>query len=885
MNAFQILGFFDFTDTGINLLKSLYGTLARVYDFLLQLASGTSANNFSSVIEGITSTFYAIAGVFMLFRITISAVNMLINPDEISDKNAGGSKLITNIIVTIMLLFLLQPGGFIYTQLGRLETAILGDSKTNDPGFISELIKPVQSTASVDNSNKVNNAENDIANSLPFIENVYAAGPLTCYFVQPVGRLADSGEHGIIKLTFYDSKVAGSVSISNADESYPGYVVSGAGTSESFQYNNESRSIRFINYFGNNSYAVPKVGSPGIADAFIDEFPTSCSSITLRAESGADLLNFDGPVYLVNDNWFQNSKSWNTASIGTGYSDLSSAYARYIKYLSNSSENNDATITNDNPNHDQLTDDAENYNDYIASLNVNQSAVDFSNAVISSFYNCNNVSDKVSEEDHATCEKMVTQILNEDTDDIQDFINDDIIDWDFLIGLLLGFAFIIYIVFLCIDVIVRNFKIILLQMIAPIPIINGIDPKDKMRSQWVKMYAGTYLSLFIKLFAIKLVSALLTIDVISEISTNSAFGGTMVKLFYIVALLVFAKLVPDILSKIFGLNDMAGSFKDIANMAKTTLGAGAAVALAGGAGVGRLATNTFSAYKNTQGTRGQKLKQALMAGGMGLASSVGSMVYAAGAGSKGKVMTGAQRVNRYGKDLNEKIKSGISPTAVASQRILGRANLDYAARTDSKIKNIKEKKDTLDKFTPFKGDMEKTAEEGKFMMTLRTAIKNGEVKLSEAKVQDLRSAWIESQITGDASILQKELDKNFTRTITEEYDTGITNSVTGETIKRTRETTIKDWDYQDNIIEGGKQSAIRSTLTKANDLLADNTDIASAAGVSRVESFSDLDNANKNVKKEATALDNEIFRRTTASTKYNISKEAKEATNNSNNNK
>src|SRR5699024_9394384 len=109
MNAFQILGFFDFTDTGINLLKSLYGTLARVYDFLLQLASGTSANNFSSVIEGVTSTFYAIAGVFMLFRITISAVNMLINPDEISDKNAGGSKLITNIIVTIMLLFLLQP--------------------------------------------------------------------------------------------------------------------------------------------------------------------------------------------------------------------------------------------------------------------------------------------------------------------------------------------------------------------------------------------------------------------------------------------------------------------------------------------------------------------------------------------------------------------------------------------------------------------------------------------------------------------------------------------------------------------------------------------------------------------------------------------------------
>lgn len=663
MNAFQILGFFDFTDTGINLLKSLYGTLARVYDFLLQLASGTSANNFSSVIEGVTSTFYAIAGVFMLFRITISAVNMLINPDEISDKNAGGSKLITNIIVTIMLLFLLQPGGFIYTQLGRLETAILGDSKTNDPGFISELIKPVQSTAGVDNSNKVNKDKNDIASSLPFIENVYAAGPLTCYFVQPVGRLADSGEHGIIKLTFYDSKVAGSVSISNADESYPGYVVSGAGTSESFQYNNESRSIRFINYFGNNSYAVPKVGSPGIADVFIDEFPTSCSSITLRAESGADLLNFDGPVYLVNDNWFQNSKSWNTTSIGTGYSDLSSAYTRYIKYLSNSSENNDATITNDNPNHDQLTDDAENYNDYIASLNVNQSAVDFSNAVISSFYNCNNVSDKVSEEDHETCEKMVTQILNEDTDDIQDFINDDIIDWDFLIGLLLGFAFIIYIVFLCIDVIVRNFKIILLQMIAPIPIINGIDPKDKMRSQWVKMYAGTYLSLFIKLFAIKLVSALLTIDVISEISTNSAFGGTMVKLFYIVALLVFAKLVPDILSKIFGLNDMAGSFKDIANMAKTTLGVGAGAALAAGAGV--LATGAGIAS-------GKGWKQKVGAGLTGLGGIAAGTIRGAGAGSRGNITKGASNVLSAAKLQRDARASGATYAATKKASLLNK---------------------------------------------------------------------------------------------------------------------------------------------------------------------------------------------------------------------
>lgn len=679
MSIFQVLALDTFSDIGVFIINALYSSLAEFYKFLIQLTYGTSVNLFTENIQNMVDTLYVFAGVFMLFRITISLINMLVNPDTINDKNAGAGKMVTNIFVTILLLILFYPTGLVYEQLNRLEVAMLGSD--DNPGFISNLL------------------------------------------------------------------------------------------------------------------------SDGLSEE----------------ASGTNI------------------------------------------------ETDDAT--------DQ--------------------GVDFANSVLRSIYICNTegkednwgpINTDIDPGDIADCETVREEGFLGNMDAVQTEVGDWIMNMDFILGLFLGIGIIIYLVIMCIDVIVRNFKLVLLQMIAPIPIINGISPNDKMRSEWFKMYIGTYLSLFLKLFAIKLATVLLSLDMTSNTDTG-IFGNILVRIFYIAAVFTFAKMLPDLLSKIFGLSDMSGSYKDISNMLRTVTGTGAAVALAGATGLGRTAMNTASAYRHTDGTKGQKLKQALTAGGMGLGSTIRSVGYGAGAGAKGKVMTGARQANQSGRELNEKIKSGIPPTAVASQSFLGRMNLDYATRVDTKVKNLKDKKDMFNQFTPFKGDMEKTAEEGKFMMTLRTAIKNGEVKLSEAKVQDLRSAWIESQITGDTSILQKELDKNFTRTITEEYDTGIINNVTGETIKRTRETTIKDWDYQDNIIEGGKQAAIRSTLTKANDLLADNADIANAAGVSNVQSFNDLDNANKKVKQEATKLDEEIFRETTASTKYNVSKAAKEPVNNGKNNK
>lgn len=54
---------------------------------------------------------YVIIGIFMLFKITISLLNYLVNPDKISDKEAGASKLISRVIISLCMLILL-PGAF-----------------------------------------------------------------------------------------------------------------------------------------------------------------------------------------------------------------------------------------------------------------------------------------------------------------------------------------------------------------------------------------------------------------------------------------------------------------------------------------------------------------------------------------------------------------------------------------------------------------------------------------------------------------------------------------------------------------------------------------------------------------------------------------------------
>lgn len=95
--------FFSIVDSGI---YSLIGTL---YNIVVDLANTSIVKEQS--ISDISNKLYSFIGIFMLFRITFSLITYIINPDSVTDKEKGGSKLITNIVITFALV-ILCPWGF-----------------------------------------------------------------------------------------------------------------------------------------------------------------------------------------------------------------------------------------------------------------------------------------------------------------------------------------------------------------------------------------------------------------------------------------------------------------------------------------------------------------------------------------------------------------------------------------------------------------------------------------------------------------------------------------------------------------------------------------------------------------------------------------------------
>ena len=125
-------------------------------------------------------------------------------------------------------------------------------------------------------------------------------------------------------------------------------------------------------------------------------------------------------------------------------------------------------------------------------------------------------------------------------------------------------AIIIFILILLIEVVIRQFKIVVLNMLAPIAFISYMNPNDKVLSNWFQKYVGCFLDLFIKLLALQ-ISMLLIAEVAN---TDFAYGGLAKILFYI-GIFIFAKTVPNLLSDVLGLKNMGGTFKDSMNALKT----------------------------------------------------------------------------------------------------------------------------------------------------------------------------------------------------------------------------------------------------------------------------------------------------------------------------
>ncbi len=140
-------------------------------------------------------------------------------------------------------------------------------------------------------------------------------------------------------------------------------------------------------------------------------------------------------------------------------------------------------------------------------------------------------------------------------------------EYRFFLSTIVGLITLGLLVAITLDVAIRLFKMLVLEMLAPIPIIGSISPTtDEQTSlqSWAKELAITFLDIFIKLSLVYLVLYFVT-----ELNSNTLFvtwegaEGSKIsplrlmylKVFLILGLLIFAHQAPKFIRKMFGIKD------------------------------------------------------------------------------------------------------------------------------------------------------------------------------------------------------------------------------------------------------------------------------------------------------------------------------------------
>ena len=568
------------------MVSGIYSFIAKVYDVMLNLAGrGSEAGSIQNFyLSNMTTAMYTLAGIFMLFRVTVSAVNMIINPDMVSDRNAGAGKILTRIVTSLIMLIMFWPSGWIFGDDGvliRLEKALLADN-----GLINNLIPENIAKSEGSKSNK-----EDL-----FIDNVYAAdNTVDCYYFykeatqthmeqgQSINDTGHSkprvdGDKGLLHIRFwnypYDPNSSGDrkalCTKSKDCGKYSYTIVIDDRNTYKNDFLNSGKSLYASHYANGWDAVLSESGKP------------KCPHIITKPS-----------LFGHYDATTGNSNSWKTEKSGiVGGWHSQSAMMNALKEggavvvgSSDTAGSVESALGLQNETewrHDALNNDARDSDSVGLSVD-NEAASEFAQMSMGSFMSCT---------DEEMCEGLrAGALVDPEIDDaIVDGMADKSVNMDWLPAIVAGIGILIWVVYLCVEVIIRRFKLLLLQMIAPIPIISYSDPNDKVFGQWAKMYAATYVDLFLKLIAIGFGTSLLSMLWAME----DDMSNLIEKFFYIVAILIFAKMIPTMISKIFGIDSMGGSFKDVVGMGKSALGFGAGAAIGGvvgaatGTGLGRI---------------------------------------------------------------------------------------------------------------------------------------------------------------------------------------------------------------------------------------------------------------------------------------------------------
>lgn len=185
------------------------------------------------------------------------------------------------------------------------------------------------------------------------------------------------------------------------------------------------------------------------------------------------------------------------------------------------------------------------------------------------------------------------------------------------------------------DLAKRIFKLMILEAIAPVPIMSLIDPKgskDGAFSKWVKSLTSTFLDIFFKLGLVYIIVVFIHLIVnsresgglFSNFPKDTGFRGTYLTILLILGLIFFAKEAPKFIKDAMGLkSDGKGLFDDVKSVGKAAgLVAGAAVGTAGV--VGSTVGNIKAQHEGNQDYfKGQHVRNSLRNIGAGLSGLAG----------------------------------------------------------------------------------------------------------------------------------------------------------------------------------------------------------------------------------------------------------------------
>ncbi len=106
-----------------NIDRVVYEGVGNVYDLLLRISRTTILS--SETIDEIYGRIYALIGVFMLFKISLSLIMYILNPDEFIDKDKGFASIVKRVIISLVMLVLIPYG---FKEAYALQAMLLEDN-------------------------------------------------------------------------------------------------------------------------------------------------------------------------------------------------------------------------------------------------------------------------------------------------------------------------------------------------------------------------------------------------------------------------------------------------------------------------------------------------------------------------------------------------------------------------------------------------------------------------------------------------------------------------------------------------------------------------------------------------------------------------------------